>query len=55
MMNARRVDRLLYIHAMIDHVADDLQHGVSDGRTTLRADRKVETAVRSQDERGRYG
>jgi hypothetical protein len=30
-MNVRRVDRLLHIRAVIDHVADNLQHRVSDG------------------------
>jgi hypothetical protein len=30
MMNPWRIDRLLHIHSMIDHVADDLDDRVDD-------------------------
>ncbi len=55
MMNPRRINCLLQVHPVIDDIADDQQHRVSDGRTASRADREVETAVRSQDERGGHG
>src|SRR5687768_18555308 len=54
MMNARRVDRLLDIHVVVDHVGDDAQDRVDDRWTTWTPDRKPKTAILPQHDRRRH-
>jgi hypothetical protein len=45
MMNTRRVDGLLNVHAVIDHIGDYIEHGIDNCRPAGTADSEPETAV----------
>src|SRR5712692_1391635 len=51
MMDARRVDGLLNVHAVIDHVGDYDEHSVNNGRASGAADGEPEAAVFAQNKR----
>src|SRR5207253_7193602 len=54
MMNPRRVDRLLDVHVVIDHVRDYVEDGIEYRWTTRTANRKPKAAIFAQDECGRH-
>src|SRR5260370_26415961 len=54
MMDARRVDGLLIVHAVIDHVRDYVEHGIDNCGPAGTANREPETAVFAQDEGWRH-
>ena len=49
-MNAGRVDRLLNVHVVIDHVRDHIEHGIDNRRPAGAADCEPERTVFAQHE-----
>ena len=51
LVEARRVDRFLDVHAVVDHVEDAVQHGGDDAAAARRADHHHRLAVLRDDGR----